>query len=73
MRSGGRRSILPTTRGRICPMRLQCGRQQDADVLLPMLSSTMRQIDLSIGLSDAAPMKGRSESSPAPYLHRSAA
>ena len=46
---------------------------QDADALLPTLSATMRQIDPAIGLADVATMKERIESSPAAYLHRSAA
>jgi macrolide transport system ATP-binding/permease protein len=44
---------------------------QDAETVLPMLSATIREIDPAIGISDVATMKGKIESSPAVYLHRS--
>jgi macrolide transport system ATP-binding/permease protein len=46
---------------------------QDAETVLPTLSATIREIDPGIGISNVATMKGRIESSPAVYLHRSSA
>jgi len=44
---------------------------QDAETVLPMLTATIREIDPAIGVSNLSTMKGRIESSPAVYLHRS--
>ena len=44
---------------------------QDAETVLPMLSATIREIDSGIGIANGATMRGRIESSPAVYLHRS--
>jgi macrolide transport system ATP-binding/permease protein len=46
---------------------------QDAEALLPTLTATIREIDPGIGISNIATMKGRIESSPTAYLHRSSA
>ena len=43
------------------------------ETLLPTLTSTLREIDPGIGVSNVATMKGRIASSPAVYLHRSSA
>jgi macrolide transport system ATP-binding/permease protein len=46
---------------------------QDAAMVLPMLTATIREIDPGIAVSNVATMKGKIESSPAAYLHRSSA